>query len=160
MKCKRAQPNLLDYSRGLLRTEEAGTIRAHLEGCAACRAALEEDARLAEKFAALPEAGPRADVWPLVHARLAVGRPRLRVFGIVSRPYARRFVGAAAACVVLIVAMVAVGNWRSASAEKQRIREAIALMQVQPEAAARDSTGGTTDAMMQVLEEQVPKDEM
>jgi anti-sigma factor RsiW len=139
---------------------EAEAVCAHLRDCAECRTLLEEEIRLVSRLSALPESELIPDVWPVVQSRVKPRRTFASLFGAPIGGYARRLAVTAMTFAVLVGSTLAVGNWRSANLEKERVKEAMAIMRVQPVSAVEEPSGQTTDAMMKVLEEQVPKDEM
>ncbi|MBI2842166.1 MAG: zf-HC2 domain-containing protein [Armatimonadetes bacterium] len=158
MKCNQVQPNLLDYNLGLLSSREAGAVRAHLAGCAACQAVLEDDVRLARGLAAVPKAEPRRDVWPLIEQQIAPQPWHAGLLDSIRGTYARRLAAAAAALAVLIVALFTMLPSRTGSSEMESIAQARDLMRVQPvtqyaSSWTDDPLAPTTDAMMQVLED-------
>jgi anti-sigma factor RsiW len=155
MKCKQAQPDLLEYSRDLLTPADSGRIREHLESCAACRAELEAEKKMAESLSSVPVLAPTSDVWQQVVTRVRQERRPLLVFNFSLGRHARRMAAAAAAFVVLMVAVLvsAPWQWQHASSEKESIRQAAALMQVQPVAQPTDDQlTRTNDDMMKVIE--------
>jgi anti-sigma factor RsiW len=81
MKCRRVQPQLLDFSTGRLEAGTASVIAAHLTVCADCRRALGREERTATLLGEMARVEPRADAWPAVEAALrsatAPGRRRL-----------------------------------------------------------------------------------
>jgi hypothetical protein len=161
MKCKNLQPNLLDYSQGLLSPQQASKIRAHLLICADCKTVLDEEMALTERLCAETQPLPKRDIWDVVQARIQKSPQRRSLFDLLSvGAYGRKFAAVAAVLTVLIIGLFAFTGYRSGVAEKERVKEAIALMQTQPDKTTVDTSGGTTDAMIQVLQEQVPKDEM
>lgn len=154
------QPNLLDYSRGLLNLREETAVRAHLDGCAACRAVLKSEITLAEKLATMPRPQPKPDVWLLVQSRIRTEQKSTRIsaFEQIRLSFSRKTAVAAASVAVAIFALAATSLWQSPApepqaAERTSIKQAVALMQVQP--IADDSVVGTTDAMMKVLEDEL-----
>lgn len=76
MNCEQIQPNLLDYSKRLLKGPEADEIRLHLANCAECKALLEDEADLARCLSSIPDEQPRNDVWALVRSRTRPKRVR------------------------------------------------------------------------------------
>lgn len=160
MDCKQAQINLYEYSRNLLNKGEAEAVRAHLETCANCRAVLADEIMLAGKLSALPKAAPRADVWPAVQFKISRERHPAGVLSSLFRSTTRKLALASATAAVMAGALFGAISWRASAeaTEKERVKEAIAIMQVQP--SPEEPTGSTTDAMLQVLKEQVPKNEL
>lgn len=157
MNCRQAQPNLFEYSQNILSSEESRAVREHLEACAECRAVLEDELRLAKSFAALPKAELRADVWPVVQSQIKPKAQPVGVFSRIFENYARRAAIAVATAAVVAGTIFGVGSWHAttaAAAEKERVREAIAIIRVQP--TTEEPAGSTTDAMLKVLNEQVP----
>lgn len=150
----------MDYSRGLLNPRKEMAVRAHLDGCAECRAVLESEVALAGKLATMPRPQPKSDVWLLVQSGIRTEqRPaRISVFEQIRLSVSRKAAVAAASVVVVVIALAATSPWESPApvsqtAEKASIKQAVALMQVQP--IADDSIVGTTDAMMKVLEDEL-----
>ena len=87
MHCQEIQPNLLDYSRGLLSGPEAEEVRAHLAGCKACSALAKQDLAFAKRLEAIPAQGPANDVWTLVRTRTKPRRISLRALsGLLTGP--------------------------------------------------------------------------
>ena len=75
---------LSEYVDGELAAVEHSALEAHLPGCAACRATVEELRRVVARARALEDRPPRTELWPGIHARLTPGRrpavnPRWRV---------------------------------------------------------------------------------
>ena len=73
MKCELIQPELLDYSKGLLNRSEAEVVRVHLETCTTCRALLDEEVGFSTWLSSVPDEQPENDVWALVRTKT---RPR------------------------------------------------------------------------------------
>jgi predicted anti-sigma-YlaC factor YlaD len=69
MICEEVEPNLLDYSKGLLTGAQSQRIKAHLDDCEECRAVLEGERSFALRLEALPIEEPVNDVWALVRAQ-------------------------------------------------------------------------------------------
>ena len=80
MKCRRVQPQLLDFSTGRLEAGTARAMDAHLEGCADCRRVLKREKRTAALLDVMGRVEPRADAWPAIevalHAYPTPGRRR------------------------------------------------------------------------------------
>lgn len=72
-----SEDELHDFAGGELPPERMSAAAAHLDACAACRAAADPLMALTARLAALPRAGdPAYDPWPALRARLAAeGRP-------------------------------------------------------------------------------------
>jgi anti-sigma factor RsiW len=151
MKCKQAQPNLLDYSRGLLAPKEAEAVRTHLEGCSQCAAALEAEVLLAARLEATSLHGPLPDVWPLVQLGIHPSRRSAGILDVFRPTYIRRLAAVAATVGVIIVVLFSAISWRasSAEAEKQRVREAAAMLMTQAAAEQGSPTAVTTDATLE-----------
>ncbi|HEX6368325.1 MAG TPA: zf-HC2 domain-containing protein [Longimicrobium sp.] len=67
-----SEDDLHDYAGGELSPERMAGAAAHLDACAACRAAAEPLIALTARLAALPRAADTAgDLWPALQARLA-----------------------------------------------------------------------------------------
>jgi anti-sigma factor RsiW len=67
-----SEDDLHDYAGGELSPERMAGAAAHLDVCAACRAAAEPLIALTTRLAALPGAAETpGDLWPALHARLA-----------------------------------------------------------------------------------------
>jgi|GEM_PF-2431176 anti-sigma-K factor RskA len=157
MKCSRIQINLSDYSRGLLSAEESRKIAEHLANCAECRRVLEEERRLADIFASAENREAPRDVWHLVEAGIQTDNKTglLDRINIWLRVYRRRLAAAAAAVVVIcgVSASITIHN-NAAEAEKNRAREALAMMHLQ--IAGVDQQTSTTEAMIAELEKLAP----
>ena len=161
MKCNQVQPNLLDYSLGTLTAGEAQDVSAHLAVCSACRELREQETLISGMLAASPQYGPKRDVWDVISTRIEAKPARTRLFVWPTIFPVRKFVAVAAAIVFLVGGTAKVNNYRTTQAheEEQRVNEAIALIKVQPSASV-ESVSSTTDAMMDMVKEQVRKDEM
>src|SRR5438445_4437071 len=72
---------LSEYVDGTLGAGERAALEAHLAGCAACAATLEDMRRVVARARALDDRPPAADLWP----KIAVG------IGCASAPRARRY---------------------------------------------------------------------
>jgi anti-sigma factor RsiW len=159
MNCNKAQPNLLDYSRGLLKPREASAIRVHLEGCPECRAVLETEIEFAQRLSASPKPMPQADVWLHVQSRIRHDSRRQSFFELLRTGFSRKIAVAAALFAVLVIAMFSIAPWntpqpaKNRQAEQESIKQAVALLQVQP--TSDNTDGGTTDAMMKVLDDEL-----
>ena len=154
MKCDQIQPNLLDYSRGLLNPREAESIRAHIERCENCRSMLDAESSLVERLLALPVVELRSDVWSRVQSKLAPSRRRFGIFKIFPADYSRRL-AAVAAVVVIVLAVFFSFHRQQVMDEKARVHEAAVLLSVQPASQTTDDPlGPTTDAMLKVLEDE------
>jgi len=150
MRCEQAQPNLLDYSRGLLSGRDAAEVRRHVAACAECRAVAEDEVRLASRLSALPRPQPEADVWGIVQAKVRSAPRRPSLLDVVRRTYSRRLAAAVAAvAAVLLLAFVVVIPRQTAQPEREAVKQAIALMRIPDQQA---DPVGTTDAMMEVLQ--------
>ena len=81
MTCAELRSRLDAYARGVLPPAEAVALEVHLNGCAACSAFLEQAETPPVHLAELPKSiEPAADLWPLIHGRIASGsRGRRRV---------------------------------------------------------------------------------
>lgn len=148
----------MDYSQGLLSQQEAEDVRAHLETCAECRGVLEQEVKLARSLAGVPSVKP-PDVWSAVQSGIKPQPKPVVPIGFRLGVLTRRLVAASAVFIFLIIALFAAGPWRTDETatvtvpEKEAIRQAAALIQVQPAASTSDT--GTTDAMIQVLEDEL-----
>ena len=76
MNCEQIQPNLLDYSRGLLSRPESEEVRRHIAKCDECAALLEDEAAFAGQLSVMPYEQAANDVWALVRARTKPSRFR------------------------------------------------------------------------------------
>jgi predicted anti-sigma-YlaC factor YlaD len=70
MKCRRIQPQLLDFNYGRLELDAAEVVTAHLRRCADCRRVLERERRTALMLSGFATVVPRTDPWPAVAAAL------------------------------------------------------------------------------------------
>jgi anti-sigma factor RsiW len=78
MGCDEIRDRLEEYRRGTLPPDQAAAVRGHLEGCAACRAALEEAATVAAWLGGLPRPPAPAGLRRQLHAPAARARRGLR----------------------------------------------------------------------------------
>lgn len=107
----------MDYAWRRLTDAEAGAVQAHLSGCAECRAAHEEEARLCDALAALPAVSPRRDLWETVRLRkMALDIPLPENAPRVSRlhPAIRGWTTAVAVGAAALVLMLAPNMMRPA----------------------------------------------
>ena len=75
MTCAELRGRLNAYASGTLPAENAAAFEAHLSGCAACGAFIEESAPPLPSTARLPRAvEPGVDLWPAISARLGARR--------------------------------------------------------------------------------------
>lgn len=157
MKCSRIQINLSDYIRGVLSAEESRKIAEHLADCAECRRVLEEERLLADVFASAETPEYPSDIWHLVEAGIQADNKvgiteRIRIW---FRAYKRRLAAAAAAAAVIcgVSTTISVHN-AAVEAEKNRAREALAMMHLQ--IAGVDQQTSTTEAMIAEIEKMAP----
>lgn len=121
---------------------------------------LESEIELAGKLSTMTKPEPKSDVWMLVQDKIRAERApaRATIFGKIGVIVSRRVAVAAASLAVAAITLAAINPWQVPApkpeyAKKTSIRQAVALMQVQP--IADDSVVGTTDAMMKVLEDEL-----
>src|SRR5438876_10738783 len=74
MKCRRVQPQLLDFSSGRLEAAAARQITAHVEECADCHHALEHERRTAALLSSMTHVAPRVDSWLAIGSALNAAR--------------------------------------------------------------------------------------
>jgi anti-sigma-K factor RskA len=74
MKCRRVQPQLLDFSTGRLEAGAARVMTAHLERCADCRRVLKREQRTAALLGVMGRVEPRIDAWPAIEVALRTCR--------------------------------------------------------------------------------------
>ena len=117
---------------------------------------LQVEARLAGRLSKSHKWEPQSDVWPRIQSRVSSERRPSPIFDIFRVTFSRRLAAAMATLAVLIVALIMISPWRTPSpqSEGESIKKAVALMQVQP-ADTDGSVVGTTDAMLQVLEDEL-----
>src|SRR5579871_3325799 len=118
MDCNRARELTLDFLRGTLPAGPAEEMRAHLAGCAACRAHLEAERALGEVLAAKL---PRHEAPPALRRRLAAdwpGAARARPVGRVR--------GFAVAATLAVVLAAAVGGTTAVVVEGRAQTRAVA----------------------------------
>ncbi len=159
MNCKQAQPNLLEYSRGLLKEREAQAVQAHLDDCAECRAYLQSELEIAEGLAVHPRLSPdHGKVWSLVESRIQQQPERTSVFEHLQIVFGRKMTAVTAAfAVVILVAVLLlprIVTQPDANAQKQIAAQVAAMMQVQPVEHQADPVG-TTDDMMSILQNEL-----
>lgn len=156
MKCSKARPDLLDYSRGLLGPAETQAMREHLESCVGCKTVLEDEARLARGLSALPLVAPARDAWPVIESRVRGERRPIWAFAMALGFGFRRAVAVGAVALVLMVALFVRAPWSPTVSEKDSIRQAASLMQVQPAAQTTDDQlTRTSDDMMKVIDSEL-----
>jgi anti-sigma factor RsiW len=103
MRCEELLERLDEFVDGDLPTDEARRISSHVEGCAACSAAVDELRALAARSAELPRSiEPERDLWPELAARIESEKVVPGAFG----GSARRFLLAASLAVVAVGAVV------------------------------------------------------
>jgi hypothetical protein len=99
---------LSDYLDGELHGAERAALEAHLAGCAACTATLDELRRVVARAHALDDRPPVADLWPAVAEQIGVSSGAHRVVSLAERRLRRRLtftvpqLAAAAALLLLI----------------------------------------------------------
>ena len=107
MTCAERREALIAYLDEELGATERAELENHLEGCEACRAALEAERRLSSALAALPSVEPPRDFEARFWARVA--REREAPAGFFERLLTRRLAltlgGAAAAVVAIVLAL-------------------------------------------------------
>jgi hypothetical protein len=105
MQCKDLAERLAAYHYRDLEPDELGSIEAHLEACAACRAALEAVRETAAGLDALPVPAPSELDWARFEARLEARVAPLRAERLAARASARplrwRTLGRVAAAVAI-----------------------------------------------------------
>ena len=111
--------------------------------------------RLAGRLSAASWRAPVSDVWPLVQSGIRSTRRSVGILDLFRRTYARRFAAAVAALGILVVVLFSVVSWRAASAEKERVREAAAMLTAQPAAEHDDPLAATRDAVLEALEREL-----
>jgi anti-sigma factor RsiW len=99
---------LSDYLDGDLHGAERAALEAHLAGCAACAATLDELRRVVARAQALDDRPPAADLWPAVAEQIGVSSGAHRVVSLAERRLRRRLTFtvpqlAAAAVLLLLV---------------------------------------------------------
>ena len=67
MNCKEVQPNLFDYGKNKLSTQENSMITEHLSKCKSCRAILDAEMDLSDILSQIPSEIPQKDVWPTIN---------------------------------------------------------------------------------------------
>lgn len=146
----------MDYSRGLLIPLESDAVKAHLEACPHCREMLTNEVRLVERLAAVPQVSPSRDVWSRVENRVRTERRPVWALGVAWTMFARRLAAGVAVFAVFAAILIAGAPWNTNSSEKNSIRQAAALMQVQPAVQQTDDQlTGTTDDMLKVIENEL-----
>src|SRR2546422_8123480 len=78
---------LSEYVDGTLADGERAALEAHLAGCAACRATLDELRRVVARARGLEDRPPAADLWPGIAERIGVSA---QVVSLAARRRARR----------------------------------------------------------------------
>src|SRR5262245_56732262 len=74
MTCAELKTRLDAYARGVLPPAEAAALEFHLNSCSSCSAYLEQAESPPLGIASLPKSvEPEADLWPLIHGRIARG---------------------------------------------------------------------------------------
>ncbi|MGH7548503.1 MAG: anti-sigma factor family protein [Gemmatimonadales bacterium] len=82
---------LSEYLDGELGTPERTTLEAHLAGCAACAATLDELRRVMTRARALDDRPPAEDLWPAIAEQIGVSSGAHRVVSLEQRRAGRRF---------------------------------------------------------------------
>ncbi len=158
MNCNQAQPELLDYSKGLLEPHKAEEIKAHLDGCAECRTVLEAEVLLDQQLADAQRPVPDSErVWALIEPRIRQVPHRVNLLNMFRAAVARRLMAAAAAfAVVIVAALVFIPHQPSAPAldVKARTAELVTMMKTQPVDQQIDPVG-TTEDMMSILQDEL-----
>ena len=76
---------LSDYLDGELSADERGAVEAHLRGCAACAAVLNDLKRVVARAQSVDARPPQADLWAGIAARIDAARRRRRAAWCRSR---------------------------------------------------------------------------
>lgn len=82
---------LSEYLDGELATSERTALEAHLAGCAACAATLDELRRVVARTQALDDRPPAADLWPGIADQIGVSSGAHRVVSLEQHRAGRRF---------------------------------------------------------------------
>ncbi len=147
MKCELIQPNLLDYSKGLLNRSESERMKAHIGRCEECAALLAEEASFDRTLARLPEEMPANDVWALIRVRTKPRRFRpLAALEIMVNTRMRRVVAATATMAAVIGAFFIV-SWPTYQPPVQPTNAQMNVVAVSDEPLAQH-----TDAVFDVIE--------
>jgi anti-sigma factor RsiW len=118
---------LSDYLDGELSPEERRAVDAHLKGCAACTALLDDLKRVVTRAASVPPRPPQADLWDGIAARIEAGASSSRETVVpFRRRESRRFtftlpqLAAAAALLIAVSGGVAWAVARAANSNDSR----------------------------------------
>ncbi len=142
----------MDFHRGLLSAPEQRQVQEHLASCQDCLAMLEEEKSLAALLEALPEAKPRADLWPEVKASIVGRAPfasKLRAF--FGAP--KRALAAGLAIATLTGVMLLNNPLIQKYPPTQADRAAFALYHnMMPSSDLDDPLGDNTDSILDAIE--------
>lgn len=98
------QPDLLDYSKGLLSRSESETIKAHIAECAECAALLDQEAAFCARLSAVADEAPLNDVWALI--RVETKPRRFRSWGYVGSLFTPKRLAAVVAGLAAVLGAV------------------------------------------------------
>jgi anti-sigma factor RsiW len=147
MKCEQIQPNLLDYSQGLLSQPESEDVKAHIGECAECAALLEEEIAFSKRLATLPTEQPANDVWAMVRAQT---KPKLMGMYVTLGEFMKSgYRKAAAAMVVAMLIMLAFYNFSPTDNQPITPVDQAQTAQVKW---SDDPMGTQTDAMIEFID--------
>ena len=107
---------LSDYLDGELPADARAAVEAHLKGCAACTAVLNDLKRVVARASALESRPPQGDLWAGIASRIDAARPGARVVPFGSRE-SRRIaftLPQLAAAAVLLIAVSGAVAWQAA----------------------------------------------
>jgi len=146
MNCEQVQPNLLDYSRKLLKGPEYEEIRDHLGSCAECAAVLKEEIEFSRRLSSMPDEQPYHDVWALIRSRTRPKRVRPLVWlhSLVATNLRR----AATTTIAVAVLGFAFYNTTTVSPPPQVIQKPPVVAVY-----SDDPLGGHTDAVIDSIDE-------
>ena len=150
------QQNLMEYSRGRLRSSEALAIERHLENCEECLSFLKEERDFDRRLAGLPAATPKNDVWVMVRSATS-HRQSGWTWLLGLMPYSRRVFAAAMVAVAAGVLMFALPSQHTKVTEHERTVQRVIAQQADSQIAQKwtdDPLGSTTDQVVAAMEEE------
>ncbi|MEN6582239.1 MAG: zf-HC2 domain-containing protein [Armatimonadota bacterium] len=146
--CDQIQPDLLDYSKGLLSRPESEQIKAHLQQCEECAEVLREEVEFASQLSAIPVEEPINDVWTLVRAQTKPGRisPLAWLSGLMKSGVRRAAVAVVTVALLLFIVMTLKPAPQQVAKQDLTPKSSVAVKW------SDDPMGSQTDAMIEFID--------